>query len=38
MVNKYLVRNLSFLKKNGYILSKGYSHTLSREGINLINK
>ena len=38
MVNKYLVRNLSFLKKNGYILSKGYSHTLSREGINLINQ
>ena len=38
MVNKDLRKNLSFLKKNGFLLSKGYSHTLSREGMRLITK
>ncbi len=36
MVNRYLKKNLSFLRKNGFLLSKGYTHTLSREGINLV--
>ena len=36
MVNRYLKKNLLFLRKNGFLLSKGYTHTLSREGMNLV--
>ena len=35
MVNRYLKKFIIF-KKNGFLLSKGYTHTLSREGINLV--
>ena len=38
MVNKSLKKNLLFLKKLGYYISKGLSHTLSRKGLDLLNK
>ena len=38
MVNKSLKKNLLFLKKLGYYISKGLSHPLSRKGLDLLNK
>ena len=37
MVNKSLKNNLPFLKKLGYLIGKGLTHTLSKKGLNLIN-
>ena len=37
-VNKNLKKNISFLRKNGYLLSHKLTHTLSKEGLKLINE
>ena len=37
MVNKSLKKNLPFLKKLGYLISRGLTHTLSKKGLKLIN-
>lgn len=36
MVNKSLKKNLPFLKKLGYLISQGLTHTLSKKGLKLI--
>ena len=36
-VNRKLKNNVSFLRKNGYLLSQKLTHTLSKEGLKLIN-
>ena len=37
-VNRKLKKNISFLRKNGYLLSHKLTHSLSKEGLKLIKE